>query len=226
MADLGHLRLHLSASLGQLRADLAQAKELAKNTRSEMQASLNQPIEWGLTRGLNRELVAVESAFASALNRMEVMGAQGIQIRVGLDKRSITDAIVELQSAVPEFKVGVTVDKRSIVDATVEIHSAIADINKSTIKVRVDDSALTRLNQHYALKWQHHEETIRRLAKPIVLHVDDSELQKNHKTHQTHLKQTVTIDLNRGEIDRRERYWQVDRTFDPCGWYPWHWWGN
>jgi hypothetical protein len=201
MADLGHLRLHLSASLGQLRADLAAAKLLAKNTRAEMQAELGTPIEWGLTRGLSRELIAVESMFAASLNRLDEMASRGVQVRVGIDKRSITDAEVEIQSAMPDIKLRVGVDKRSITDAVVEIHSAISHINAETIKIRVDDSALTRLNAHYKLKWQDHDETVRRLAKPIVLHVDDSALKKHHGVNQV-LHQKITIGFDHGEVDR------------------------
>jgi tape measure domain-containing protein len=201
MADLGHLRLHLSASLGQLRADLAAAKLLAKNTRAEMQAELRTPIEWGLTRGLSRELIAVESMFAASLNRLDEMAARGVQVRVGIDKRSLIDAEVEIQSAMPDVKLRVGVDKRSITDAVVEIHSAISHINSEAIKIRVDDSALTRLNAHYKLKWQDHDETVRRLAKPIVLHVDDSELRKHHEGKQV-LHQKVTIGFDYGAVDR------------------------
>jgi tape measure domain-containing protein len=229
MADLGHLRLHLSATLGQLRADLAAAKLLAKNTRAEMQAELEKPIEWGLTKGLRRELIAVESMFAASLNRMDEAAARGVQIRVGIDKRSITDAVVEIQSAMPDIKlrVGVDrrsitdavveiqsampdiklrvgVDRRSITDAVVEIHSAINHVNSESIKIEGDDSWLTRLNAHYKLKWRDHDETVRRLAKPIVLHVDDSELQKRHEGKQV-LHQKITVGFDRGAVDQASR---------------------
>jgi hypothetical protein len=199
MASLGRLTLHLSATLGQLRADLAQAKTMATTSHGEMQSILGQPINWGITKGLRTDLTQAERVFSSSLGRMQTLGRQGISIGVNIDQRSVNDAIVNLNTSFSDINLRVGVDKRSVNDAIVEIGGAISNINRESIIVSVDDSALTRLNQHYALKWKHHEETIQRLGKPIILRVDDSALKASHHVQAT---QQVKVEVDSRDIDR------------------------
>jgi len=141
MATLGELSLNLKADLSELQMGLLQAEAEA-----------------------NRSATLINRVFQKSL-KVKVNDSELTKLNEHLDlkRRHLSDTIAHFNSNPIRPRVDLDELRVGLVQAEAEINRSdrmLQKLGRRSIKPVVDDSALTRLNQHLALKQRHLTETV------------------------------------------------------------------
>jgi len=140
-SNLGELSLNLKADLTQLQLGLLQAEAEANRSATLINRSFQKSLK-----------VKVNDSELTKLNE-----------HLELKRRHLSDTIAHFNSNPIRPRVDLDDLRVGLVQAESEINSSdriIQKLGRRSIKPSVDDSALTKLNQHLALKQQHLAETV------------------------------------------------------------------